>query len=101
MNINFGDDLESAGVGGHGAAFGEEDPDFEAIFKSQKQDAEDRRRLRGKYTPTPGVCRVCGGKVIAEIAFDHGGRIGGPPVRGHISGWHCEGCFIVYWRCPS
>lgn len=90
MSITFGKDPE----------FDDLDFDFDEIVKSVKQDAEDRRCLRGKYAPPAGVCRVCSGKVVAEISFPDSERLGGPPRHGYISGWHCEGCFIVYWRCP-
>jgi hypothetical protein len=64
------------------------------------QDIADKRCLRGKFAPRPGVCRVCGGKVIADISFQHDGRIGGPPPPAHVSGWHCDECQIVYRVCP-
>lgn len=67
----------------------------------RKNDADDRRRMRGKYAPPTGVCRACGGTVRAEIYFDHRGVIGGPPVAGHIARWSCESCFIVYAQCPN
>lgn len=63
-------------------------------------DREDKRTLSGKHEPKPGICRVCKGKVVAEIRFDTGGRIGGQPVQGHVSGWHCESCKLVYRACP-
>ena len=68
-----------------------------------KQDSKDRRLKRGKYEPKPGVCRVCKGKVVADIKFSDGPfgmRIGGPPPQGHVSGWHCEGCQLVYKQRP-
>ena len=63
--------------------------------------SEDRRRLTGKYAPEPGVCRVCGGKVIAHIAFQNTGLIGGPAPQGYISSWSCEKCCISYQRRPE
>jgi hypothetical protein len=74
------------------------------IARAFKQDREDYRCLKGKYTPEPGVCRVCSGKVVAEISFDHGHfgqRLGGPPQQGYVSGWHCEGCMIMYHARPG
>ena len=76
------------------------DVDVEKIMEDQKQDAHDRRCKTGKYAPKTGVCRVCGSHVVADISFDYDGRIGGPPVQGHVSGWHCEGCELVYRVCP-
>ncbi len=67
----------------------------------RRQDADDRRTLRGKYTPPTGKCRVCGGRVAAEIAFPHNGRIGGPPVQGRVGRWSCEECSVVYAKCPT
>lgn len=69
-------------------------------FERRLADTEDRRRKRGKYAPPTGTCRACGGTVRAEIAFDHRGVIGGPPVAGHVARWSCESCFIVYAQCP-
>lgn len=74
--------------------------DIKEILRQQRQDADDKRCMRGKHAPRPGICRVCSGKVVATIDFDHGDRIGGPPVQGHVSGWHCESCEIVYRVCP-
>lgn len=66
-----------------------------------KQEREDRRLLRGKFAPPVGTCRVCSGRVLADIAFPSDGIIGGPPHSGYVAGWHCEACFIVYCRCPK
>jgi hypothetical protein len=66
-----------------------------------RQEDEDRRQLRGKFAPSVGVCRVCSGRVVADIEFPWDGRIGGPPSAGHVAGWHCEGCFLVYRQCPQ
>lgn len=74
--------------------------DIKEILRQQKQDADDRRSLRGKHAPHSGVCRVCSGKVVAEVSFEHHGRIGGPPVQGYVSGWHCESCQLVYRVFP-
>jgi hypothetical protein len=77
------------------------DIDIKAIMRSAQQDREDSGRLTGKYAPGTGTCRVCRGKVVAEISWPDDGLIGGPPRKGYVSGWHCEGCFIVYARCPK
>lgn len=66
-----------------------------------KLDAEDRRRMRGKYAPPVGVCRVCGGAVTGKVVFPSDGRIGGPPRSGHVGSWSCDSCFVVYAQCPS
>jgi len=72
---------------------------LEAV-KRMRQDQEDKRRLRGAYAPKPGICRVCGGSVVATISFQDDGRIGGPPIPAYISSWHCESCMITYHKCP-
>lgn len=84
------------------------DLDFElseelaASIKSQNTDAEDRRCLKGKYAPPTGLCRVCSGKVVAQIEYgNNDGRIGGPPPRGYIAGWHCEDCGVSYHKLPE
>lgn len=79
---------------------GPSDAEIQEIFKQSRQDEQDRRTLRGKYAPPSGACRVCGGRVTAEISFDYGDRIGGPPVPGHVSGWSCDDCKLVYRACP-
>lgn len=71
-----------------------------AILLEQRDDADNRRRLVGKYAPEPGVCRICKEKVVPVIDFPNDGRIGGPPVQGFIKRWECSSCFIVYARCP-
>jgi len=74
--------------------------DLPARMRALEADAEDRRRLRGKYAPTPGRCRVCSGEVVADIAFPRTGVLGGPPTQAYVSGWHCEDCKLVYWSVP-
>lgn len=75
-------------------------PDTDALFRELAQDREDKRRLQGRYAPPVGTCRVCGHEVRAEIGFNHGERLGGPPAQGHVSGWSCVGCRLVYRACP-
>lgn len=70
------------------------------LFQEIQRDQEDRRRLTGKYTPAPGTCRVCGGRVTAEISSERDGRLGGPPARCFVSGWSCVSCRLVYRGCP-
>lgn len=69
--------------------------------EERKQDEKDRRCLRGKYAPPTGKCRVCGGRVVGEVTFDYDGRVGGPPRQGYVGRWSCEGCSIVYAKCPQ
>lgn len=70
------------------------------ILRGLRKEAEDRRRLTGKFAPAPGVCRVCGGSVVADIGYPDDGRCGGPPRNCYVSGWHCSGCMIVYSQRP-
>ena len=70
------------------------------VVRVHKEDREDKRCLRGEYAPQTGVCRVCSGKVIAEISFRRDGRRGGPPQPAYVAGWHCEDCRLVYRGCP-
>lgn len=74
--------------------------DIGRIMEVQKGLLDDKRTLSGAFAPAVGVCRVCTGKVVAEIKFDHGGLIGGPPPQGHISRWYCADCQLVYRACP-
>lgn len=67
----------------------------------RRADDEDRRCKRGKYAPSVGTCRVCGGAVTGKIEFAHDGRIGGPPSNGYVGSWSCDSCFVVYSRCPE
>lgn len=69
--------------------------------KRYEQDERDRRTLTGKHTPPPGVCRVCTGRVVADIGFRDDGRCGGPPPVSFIKRWHCEGCGLVYAWAPK
>jgi hypothetical protein len=64
------------------------------------QDQEDRRCKRGKYAPPIGVCVVCSSPVVARVAFQHNGMVGGPPPPGYIAGYHCERCGIEYHHLP-
>lgn len=75
--------------------------DIERELADFKSDREDKRCLQGKYTPDPGVCRVCGDKVVAKIAARDDGRIGGPPSPCYIASWYCQGCKIVYQSRPA
>lgn len=77
------------------------DEEARQILNDVRKDREDRRTLSGKHEPTPGVCRVCSGKVVALIAFPNDGRIGGPKLMGYIKSWYCEDCRIVYRGRPQ
>lgn len=74
--------------------------DVAEVLLNHKKDAEDRRTKSGKYAPPMGVCRVCGGNVVADVSFRQDGRIGGPLPYGHVSGWHCADCKVMYHTCP-
>ena len=74
--------------------------DLPKRIAAMETDAEDRRCLRGKYTPATGICRVCTRKVIAEIAFPDTGRFGGPLPAAYVIGYHCEGCNLCYHALP-
>jgi len=66
----------------------------------RRKEAEDRRCLRGAFAPPKGVCRVCGGDVVAEITFPWTGRLGGPPPQARIRNWACEECGLLYRKPP-
>lgn len=78
----------------------EEFEDLKQSIADARQDREDQRALRGKYVPTPGTCRVCGGQVTAAISSSSGDRLGGPKAQAHISGWSCVDCKLMYRACP-
>lgn len=73
------------------------------------KDEEDKRLMRGKYAPRPGVCRVCDGKVVAKVTTKYLGdpmhMIIGPGSRNQMvtrnEGWHCSSCGIRYEFCPK
>lgn len=65
-----------------------------------RKEENDRRTLQGKYAPPTGVCKVCSDRVIARVAFKNDGLIGGTPRQAFISGWHCEGCGLMYHFPP-
>lgn len=67
---------------------------------AQKADEQERRTLSGKHAPPKGWCHVCGGDVVAHVAFTRSDRIGGSPPQGHIAGWHCVKCKLMYYERP-
>jgi len=74
--------------------------DLPARMAEIEKDNEDRCCLRGKYAPETGVCVACKGKVVPHISFPWDGRLGGPPVQGHVAHWYCEGCGLMYQSPP-
>lgn len=76
------------------------DRGLERVAASRK-DEEDHRCLRGKYAPSSGTCRVCGGSVVGIVRFQRTGMIGGPPPPAYVSHWSCEGCGVMYDRVPT
>ena len=74
--------------------------DLPVRAKERKDDAEDRRCLRGKYAPPKGVCRVCAGEVIAEIEFMPSRMIGGPLPQAYIVRYYCTVCQLLYRDLP-
>lgn len=68
-----------------------------------RKDAEDKRLLRGKHSPAQGVCRVCSGKVVAEIRFPATNLIGGAAPQAFVAHWYCENedCGLMYRTPPK
>lgn len=71
-------------------------------FDRHEQDQEARRCLTGKYAPPTGRCVGCGDEVRGIVAWPPwDGLIGGTSKpRAHISHWQCEGCGLMYGKCP-
>jgi uncharacterized protein with PIN domain len=67
----------------------------------RRADEEDKRRRVGKYAPETAPCRVCGGRVSGVVRYRHSDRIGGPPPPSYVAHWECEGCGLMYGRCPK
>lgn len=75
--------------------------DVREAHKQQEQDAEDRRHLTGKYAPPVGRCLVCGDEARALLAYPPwDGYLGGLGQNAHITHWQCEGCGLMYGKCP-
>lgn len=69
--------------------------------RAARDDADDRRLHRGKYAPEKGMCSACHGVVSGKIHVHHPGMLGDPPQPSSVSHWECEGCGLMYGRCPK
>jgi hypothetical protein len=74
--------------------------DLPAKMVEMEKDEDDKRCRQGKYAPETGICRVCGGKVTAEVRFRNDGRLGGPAPGSYINHWGCDDCGLMYQHCP-
>lgn len=66
-------------------------------------------RNKERVEEPTGVCRVCGGEVVAKVTEEYHGdpmhRIIGPGARHQMRtvhhGWHCAGCGLKYEFVPT
>lgn len=75
--------------------------DWPKRLEEIRQTEEDRRCLRGEFEPKKGVCRVCNGRVEANVRFPHTDRMGGPPLMAFVHHWSCTDCKVMYDGRPT